>query len=56
MRRGIHDYFIWYCDWCDSKHLVPRMLQHEARHFCPACSRQAGGVRINHEFTGVCPA
>jgi uncharacterized paraquat-inducible protein A len=41
MLKGTDDlYFIWYCDWCDSKHSIPWVLQHESRHFCPACSRQ----------------
>ena len=55
MQRDMIDYFIWYCDWCDSTHLVPKVLQHEFRHFCPACNRQSAGLQMNDDFVPVYP-
>ena len=56
MRKAITDFFIWYCDWCDSTHLVPHLLRHEYRQFCPACGRQSPGVQSDPEFASMFPA
>jgi hypothetical protein len=50
MRRN-DDYLVWYCGWCDSKNLIPRLLQHESNRFCPASARQA--VLMYNAFPGA---
>ena len=55
MRKALTDFFTWHCDWCDSTHLVPNLLQHESRHFCPACGRHSAGMHFDHESACVYP-
>jgi hypothetical protein len=55
MRKDLTDYFIWHCEWCDSTHLVPKVLQHEYRHFCSACNRLSADWHMPHDFVPVYP-
>lgn len=36
------DYYLWYCDWCDSKNLTIWTKVDSGRFCCSACQRAYG--------------
>jgi hypothetical protein len=43
------DYYVWYCEWCDSRNLTPWAKTTEGKVCCGGCHKEFdfGGAGVN---------